>query len=135
MAQQFPSPLLGGFNLITPRASTYDAFIAAGQDAATTNPLASILEWRNLEADRDTESLLEIDEQERIIDEADLGGFIEPREGETEESLLRIIDLKREELARQTIRGNAKSACKPIGKICGALPRWRFGRCCWCCAG
>ena len=120
MAQQFPSPLLGGFNLITPRASTYDAFIAAGQDAATTNPLASILEWRNLEADRDTESLLEIDEQERIIDEADLGGFIEPREGETEESLLRIIDLKREELARQTIIANAEQGVMTTAATLGA---------------
>lgn len=110
MAQQFPSALNPRVGPVDLEFSTYDAAIAAGQDAFATNPLQSALSYFDLRAARKDEDAiaLSLSEQSLIIEDAGLIDVLEPREGETYRSLEMLIAMKREELARKTVMANAR---------------------------
>ena len=108
MAQQFPSPLNPLPGPIDLEFTTYDAAVAAGQEAFATNPLSSLMTAYDLYSARrnDDAIALPLHEQADVIEEANLTGVLKPDEGETFASLDMMIDLKREELARQSVMAN-----------------------------
>ena len=121
MAQEFPSPLNPRAGPIDLTFSRYDAAIAAGQEAAATNPLSSVLTSIDLYQARNDDNApsLSLAEQSSVIEEANLTGMLEPDEGETLASLDLMIDLKREELARQTVMENVEEGITSSAAMLG----------------
>jgi hypothetical protein len=122
MAQQFPSALNPRVGPVDLEFSTYDAAVAAGQDAFATNPLQSALSYFDLRAARKDEDAvaLSLSEQSLIIEDAGLIDVLKPEEGETDRSLNMLIDMKREELARQTVMANAREGITSSAAMLGS---------------
>tara|TARA_B100001123_G_scaffold449834_1_gene617009 strand:+ start:407 stop:2188 length:1782 start_codon:yes stop_codon:yes gene_type:complete len=125
MPQRFPSPLS---NQIRPFDAQFDISTTAGaafRDAWETNPFISALTSlelnearglgyefiinkedrirQRLEEDPDNYPILSLEEQQEQIDAVNLTKVLNPKFGETQESLDMIIRMKQEELARQTV--------------------------------
>ena len=122
MAQRFPSPLNDRPAPLSLNYNTYDAFLAAGQEAGSTNPVASIYKSIELFNARRTDAteVFSLEDQQQRIDEAKLTGRLMPSEGETEESFDLLIDYKREEVARKAVLANAPDDVSTSAATLGA---------------
>ena len=132
MPQRFPSPLSDRIRPIDAQFDISTTSGAAFRDAWETNPFISALTSselnearglgdavfiinkedkikRRLEENPDNYPILSLDEQQEQIDSLELTDVLKPEFGETQESLNMIIEMKQEELARQTVMSMGKN--------------------------